>query len=187
MKKDEISLITKKTLADTLKNIMRRKAFSKITVTEIIQSCGMNRNTFYYHFEDIYDLLRWTLLSESTDLIRHFNVFTDYENAIRAVVNYLEENRYIISCAYDSIGHDELKRFFYSDFIAVTSAVIDLADKEADTHLEPDFKEFLAKFYAKAFAETILDWITEEQMQGKEKMVRYLTAVIQHELLSFKN
>ena len=61
MKNEKISLMTKKVLASSLKELMRHKPFSKITVKEIIQNCGVNRNTFYYHFDDIYALLRWML------------------------------------------------------------------------------------------------------------------------------
>ena len=48
----------KKTLAVSLKRFMEKKPLSKITVSEIIADCGVNRKTFYYHFEDIYALLK---------------------------------------------------------------------------------------------------------------------------------
>ena len=51
-------------LAESLKRAMKQKSFSKITVSEIIQDCGVNRKTFYYHFEDVYDLLEWHLNNE---------------------------------------------------------------------------------------------------------------------------
>lgn len=91
---------------------MRHKAFSKITVKEIIQSCGVNLNTFYYHFENIYSLLRWMLTEEAIDVVKHFDLLVDYEDAIRFIMDYVDENDYIISCAYDAIGRDEMKRFF---------------------------------------------------------------------------
>ena len=112
MKNEDISMATKKALAASLKNAMRKKAFSKITVKEIITDCGINRNTFYYHFTDIYDLLHWMLEEEAIDVVKNFDLLVDYEEAIRFVMNYVDENDYIISCAYDSIGRDEMKRFF---------------------------------------------------------------------------
>ena len=54
----EISLNTKKKLASALKQAMKKKPFGKIAVSELIKTCGINRNTFYYHFEDIYALLK---------------------------------------------------------------------------------------------------------------------------------
>ena len=57
MKHEEISLNTKKALAEALKLAMKKKPFQKITVSELIEACHVNRKTFYYHFEDIYALL----------------------------------------------------------------------------------------------------------------------------------
>jgi len=40
-------------LADSLKKAMKSKPVSKVTISEIIADCNVNRKTFYYHFEDI--------------------------------------------------------------------------------------------------------------------------------------
>ena len=53
MTNEEVFFQTKKALTDALKKLMSQKAFSKITVSEIIRMCNVNRKTFYYHFEDI--------------------------------------------------------------------------------------------------------------------------------------
>lgn len=52
------SLITKKAIAQALKNLCRDKAFDKISIADITTACGLNRQTFYYHFQDKYELLR---------------------------------------------------------------------------------------------------------------------------------
>ena len=57
MTNEEISLNTKKEFAAALKHAMEKKTLSKITVSELITECNVNRKTFYYHFKDIYDLL----------------------------------------------------------------------------------------------------------------------------------
>ena len=81
MKHEVTTHNTKKLLADTLKKIMRSKPFSKITVSEIIQECGVNRKTFYYHFQDIYDLLKWVFDEEAIQVVRHFDLLENYEEA----------------------------------------------------------------------------------------------------------
>ena len=62
------SLNTKKTLSSSLKKLMAHKPLAKISVTEIITDCGLNRKTFYYHFADIYALLKWTLEQEAVEV-----------------------------------------------------------------------------------------------------------------------
>lgn len=165
---------------------MRHKNFSKITVKEIIQDCGVNRNTFYYHFDDIYALLRWMLTEEAIEVVKHFDLLTDYEDAIRFVMDYVDENNYIINCAYDAIGRYEMKRFFYSDLIAITSTVINSADEKSQKHLEPEFKNFLANFYTEALAGTLVDWVRQKQIKDKEKIILYMKTIIETSLSLFQ-
>ncbi len=61
---------------------MQTKPFSKITVSELIADCGLNRKTFYYHFQDMRDLLRWTLRQEAVEVVKSFDLQNDYEAAI---------------------------------------------------------------------------------------------------------
>ena len=51
-----MSQTTKWAMAMALKCIMTQKPLSKITIADITEACGINRMTFYYHFQDIYDL-----------------------------------------------------------------------------------------------------------------------------------
>ena len=74
MRHEITALNTKRMLADSLKKIMEKKAFSKITVTEIITDCGVNRKTFYYHFSDTYALLHWFLEQETTEVLKAFDL-----------------------------------------------------------------------------------------------------------------
>ena len=52
-----MAIATKKLLADGLKELLEKKTLDKITVKELVATCGVNRQTFYYNFQDIYELL----------------------------------------------------------------------------------------------------------------------------------
>ncbi|MFR1342509.1 MAG: TetR family transcriptional regulator [Anaerovoracaceae bacterium] len=54
-----MSQITKKAIEASLKNLLLKKPFDKITINDIAEDCGISRMTFYYHFKDIYDLVEW--------------------------------------------------------------------------------------------------------------------------------
>ena len=60
---------TKRAMADALKKLMTQKPLDKITIQELMEQCGMKRQNFYYHFEDIYDLLR-SIVQELHDEIQ---------------------------------------------------------------------------------------------------------------------
>ena len=50
---------TKDALASALRQMMKVKPIDRITVKDIVEICGVNRQTFYYHFDDVDDLLEW--------------------------------------------------------------------------------------------------------------------------------
>ena len=79
----------------------------------------MNRNSFYYHFEDIYALFKWMLEQEAVEVVKQFDLVLDYREAIQFVMDYVSENRHMVNGAYDAMGREGLKRFFYADFIDI--------------------------------------------------------------------
>ena len=48
---------TKKAIIESFLRIAAKKPLDKITVRDIVDDCGVNRNTFYYYFQDIYAVL----------------------------------------------------------------------------------------------------------------------------------
>lgn len=154
---------------------MQKKSFSKITVSEIIADCGLNRKTFYYHFEDIYALLKWIFDHEAVEVVKHFDLTIDYEEAILFVMDYVEKNDYLINCAFDSIGREKMKHFFYADFIQLTSSIIDSAQKEAGSHLDPEYKNFLCQFYTEALASILIDWIRNRETRNRTRTIQFVS------------
>ena len=55
-------------LAEALCQLLEAKTLEKITVKDIVARCGVNRQTFYYHFHDVYDLMRWIFEREAANL-----------------------------------------------------------------------------------------------------------------------
>ena len=51
--------LTKRALEDSLKRLLLEKPLPKITISDLTEDCGVSRMTFYYHFQDIYDLVEW--------------------------------------------------------------------------------------------------------------------------------
>lgn len=184
MKHEVTSLNTKKTLAASLKRFMEKKPLSKITVSEIIADCGVNRKTFYYHFEDIYSLLKWMLEEEAIDVVKQFDLLVDYREAVLFVLDYVKTNKHLLCCAYDSMGRDEMKRFFYSDFIGITSNIIYNTEHQLGINVQSEFKQFLAHFYTEAIAGMLIDEFTDKNGHNPDKAVEYLSVILKNSLPS---
>ena len=171
MKHNATTFYTRKILAESLKKLIRRKSFSNITVREITEDCGLNRNTFYYHFEDINDLLKWTLEQEAIDVVKHFDLMSDYE-----------ENEKLLNNICNSLGQGELKRFFFNDLYGITSSVIDKTIQQMELSIPSDYRDFLSRFYTEAFAGLLMDGITNPTLRNNDKNILYISLVIRSSL-----
>ncbi len=184
MRHEVTSLNTKRTLAASLKNMMKKKTLSKITVSEIIADCDVNRKTFYYHFDDIYALLKWMLNEEAIEVVKQFDLLVDYREAVIFVMNYVQENKHLLSCIYDSMGRNEMKRFFYADFVGVTEKIIESTERKLKIHVNEEFKEFLIHFYTEAIAGLLIDEFTNKEQHDPKKAADYFALILENSLPS---
>ena len=59
---------TKRIIANALEEMLRNKSIDKITVSSLIEACGISRQTFYYHFRDLMDVLEWLAQQDAQKL-----------------------------------------------------------------------------------------------------------------------
>ncbi len=182
MTHEETSFQTKKKLCATLKELMKHKAFSKITVSELIKNCDLNRKTFYYHFEDIYGLLKWMLEQEAFEVVKQYDLTTDFHDAFHFVFDYIEKNAYFLNCIYDSVGRDELKRFFYKDFIGIVETLVLDIEKELSADITDDYRRFICNFYTEGIANMVIDCFQHPDACSKEAMLEYLSLILSNSL-----
>ena len=58
---------TKQALEESLKHMLLKKPLDKITIRDITEDCGISRMAFYYHFQDIYDLVEWACIEDASN------------------------------------------------------------------------------------------------------------------------
>ena len=66
------SQLTRRAIAESLIKLLNDKPLDKITVKNVVEECGINRNTFYYHYRDIYDLVEDILNHEAEKVIKEY-------------------------------------------------------------------------------------------------------------------
>ncbi len=55
---------TKQALAEALKQQLKTRPFSSVSIAHICAPCGISRKSFYYHFHDKYELVNWIFQTE---------------------------------------------------------------------------------------------------------------------------
>ena len=106
----------------------------------------------------------------------------DYHEVVNFVLDYVENNQYLLANAYNAVGQAGLKRFLYLDFISCLGNLIDQGAQKQNIALEEDYRQFLCAFYAEAIAGTLLDYITNPQTRSREKVVFYLERLLRSTL-----
>ncbi len=178
MKQKEMSLATKKEFVAALKKLMAVKPINKITVRELVAECGMNRNSFYYHFEDIYALFKWMVEAEAVEIVKQYDFLMNYHEVIHFVLDYVENNQYLLSNAYNAIGQTGLKQFLYLDFISCMDSLLEQGCQRQGVTLDAEYRKFLCAFYTEAIAGTLLDYIIHPQDHSREKVISYVERLL---------
>lgn len=154
--------MTKLALAQSLKQLMADRTLDKITVKEIVARCGVNRQTFYYHFRDIYDLLDWMFINEGQEFSREYPGIIANDDGQTAVCNlcsYLLDNREMVINIYHSLGRELLDRYLCREMAKLLHST--LHERARDFGANSEDLEFLIGFYKHAFVGTMLDWVQE--------------------------
>ena len=79
---------TKRLLAQSLQEIMATTPLEKISVNDIVDHAGVGRNTFYYHFEDKYDLVNWYFQNGITGFLVERSAYSSWDAMLDAIVDY---------------------------------------------------------------------------------------------------
>ena len=111
-------------LANAMKECMRTAPVEKITVKEIVETCGLTRQTFYRNFQDKYDLINWYFDKLLAKSFEHMGMGKTVYDALVKKFTYIQEEHVFFAAAfkYDSQNslrqHDfELILDFYENLI----------------------------------------------------------------------
>ena len=168
--------ITKKALADSLKELMSVKPINKIGVREVAEKCGLNRQTFYYHFHDIYELLEWTIDHDVVYAIRDQGSFLAGQEAGIYLLQYIKKNQPLSVSILNSVGRDSVRRFYYKDTYSICIRFLK-ENMEGIEYEEEDFQH-LAHFYSISFASLLEDWVKNGMERSPEEVIHTLELIV---------
>ena len=149
---------TKLLLAESMKQLMQKMPLEKISVSDIVEHADIGRNTFYYHFQDKYDLVIWIFQTESAALFADSLNQGNWYNAMELLEGYLQQNRefYCNALAYD--GQNSLREYLFELFKDMVMQQILEQEAESGTMLPQRDLEFAADFFAGALQGVLVRW-----------------------------
>lgn len=154
-----LSNITKHALEESLKRLLLKKPLTKITINDLTTDCGISRMTFYYHFKDIYDLVEWACLEESTRALQGKKTYSTWQEGLLQIFEAVYENKAFIMNAYNSLSREQIENFLFRLTHDLIMGVVE--ERSVGTSITEAQKNFIADFYKYSFVGIMLDWIRQ--------------------------
>lgn len=161
--------------------LLEKKPFEYITVTEICRAAGVNRSTFYLHYENTCDLLGETVRHMIDDFLAYFPV--DFQNVtmqfsecelqelnfiteeyLHPYLSYVRDHRRILSTAIrhaDTLGFEDIyKKLFQHIFNPILDRF----------HYPAEHRPYVMRFYLNGIHAIIAEWIGEDCRRSIEEV-----------------
>lgn len=166
---------TKEMLAESLMKLLARRTLDKITIQDIVDDCGYNRQTFYYHFHDIYDLIDWIFAAQTQELIEKCRACGSLDVGVEAVIAYMRENRRLILNVLRSVNGEKLLDNLYGSAQSIVLSALE--NHPGVQELSMDYRELVAEGFKYALAGLLIDWMRAGIPEDRVNKVRTMKAV----------
>ena len=177
-----MTIVIKRVLASTLKEIAEKKSLSKITINDLTQACDVSRQTFYNNFKDIYDLVEWIYLKEVVTPIERGKIYDKWQDALTSIFQYISENHVFVLNTYRSFGKEFLEKVLRQEIELFLSNQV--FKKIEVTKEKAKQVEFSYSFYTYALVGVGLDWIEKQMPESVEELVERIERVMLGEIIS---
>ena len=178
---------TKSDLAAALKKMMEIKPIEKITIKDLVEICGVNRQTFYYHFDDVYDLLEWIFEEDANRVLPNEVRYDQWREYVSMFFSYLYDNKSFAMNVYNSNSRLYMLRYLKGrlEECIRSFAAIASENMSIDRH---DF-DFVVEFYANGVIGLISQWMDLGMQAPKsftqERCFKLLDSSVENMLLRF--
>lgn len=100
---------TKLMIASTFEQLAKTKHIDKITVKDLVESCGISRQAFYYHFQDILEVMEWSVRQIIQRALQNSLCAQSPEKAIEEFIRVSVEQKELLSKLLSSQRRDQVE------------------------------------------------------------------------------
>lgn len=155
----------KNALVNAFLEIVEKEEFEKITVTALVEKCNISRQTFYYHFNDIEELLSYAFNRE-TEQICNSHVIGKWIESAKLYVNFLNKYDTLIRKSAKSSEFIMVYNMLYNSFFKYLATYLD--KKLGRNPMQNSDSAFLMSFAASAFCGLVIKEIQQEESDYTE-------------------
>lgn len=168
---------TRRAIERSFMKLLNEQPLNKITVRDIVEDCGINRNSFYYHFRDIPALLDTIIAEETEALIREYPSISSLDECFLAAFRFVQENRRAVLHIYHSANRqmftqDALRRCEYAVSTYISTAYPNDRMRSSD-------KQIVIRFLKCQLFGMCIDWIEQGMSDEAYHDLRRMLELVQ--------
>lgn len=168
----------KPAMINSFKDLLNKKSIDKVTVKDVCIHCGVNRQTFYYYFKDIIDILNFTIVEELYAEIAQNRTFETWEGGFLATMNYLKKNSTMIFHICKSSYWPEVRGYFIDFSNNLLHYVVKECEGNMGVKLQEKDRDFIVNFYRHVFNGLMMDWVCDGMKEEPEVILDKLLLMI---------
>ena len=165
---------TKRAIKEAFLRQLTERPLSQITVKDIVEECGINRNSFYYHYEGIPALLEEIIAGELDRLTKAYPNIDSMEQGVDAAVEFIRANKRAVLHIYNSLSRDAFERYLMETCRYVVTTYVDTA--LAGRPINEADKSILIRYHTCACFGNIIDWLNNGM---KDDLSAYFRRIFQ--------
>ncbi len=166
----------KAALGVALKEALHTTPLAKVTVSGLALSAGVNRQTFYSHFDDVYDLAAWVFSIEVADHVLAHASRDEWADGLLTLLNYMRDHRDQTYAVLQSLGHVKLEHFFYDSLRSMMAAIVD--EVQGDLVVSEADRDFVIDHYTLSVVGHILHWFADNMAEQPAVLVTNIKFVL---------
>lgn len=172
---------TKNLIKQEFIKLLNKKSLHNITVTEIAKQCKIERKTFYYHYENLPQLVKEIFDEELEDVIKEFNETLSWEESFISAAKFILENKKVVKHMYESDYKVELEKYIFSISGEIMRKYVRRVAKDTKAQ-EIDIK-LIAYFYQCALSSSLVEWVATDMKTDPKLVTRRLGELMDGNIL----
>ena len=104
---------TRSAIKSSFIKLLNDRPLSQITVKDIVNDCGVNRNTFYYYFHDIPSLIEDIIMEEAKYIIQKYPSADTIQDFMESVITYMLERKTLFLHIYHSVNREIFEQYLW--------------------------------------------------------------------------
>ena len=149
--------LTKAAIKKSFLELLNEKPINQISVRDIAEGCGFNRNTIYYHYDDIPCLVEEIVIDTAERIISEYTDYHSLEACLEKMAAFALEHKRIVL----TINTSSTRSVYELYLMKVCGSVVEnyLHTVFGDIQADPESREILVRFYKCECFGQIIDWL----------------------------